>query len=229
MLCVRAREVACDFDAARRYHHHEPPHVRWLAPAGCHADHAVFQNDTLLGYIANRAHHAEIGGITPGSMPANATHLIQEGVVIAPRHLIRAGESCFDEISAQLTTALHPTRNLADNLADLHAQLAANLHGVERLRSLASESLPRVMSEILDHSAKVMRQQIHRLPDSISASEKLDDGSVIAVTMRKAADKLVLDFTGTSGVHPRNLNATNAIVRSAICMSCASCFRRICP
>ncbi len=176
----------------------------------------VFQNDTLLGYIANRAHHAEIGGITPGSMPANATCLIQEGVVIAPRHLIRAGESCFDEISTLLTTPLHPTRNLADNLADLHAQLAANLHGVERLRTLASESLPRVMSEILDHSAKVMRQQIQRLPDSISASEKLDDGSVIAVTMRNSADKLVLDFTGTSGVHPRNLNATNAIVRSAI-------------
>jgi 5-oxoprolinase (ATP-hydrolysing) len=176
----------------------------------------VFQNDTLLGYIANRAHHAEIGGITPGSMPANATRLIQEGVVIAPRHLIRAGESCFDEISTLLTTALHPTRNLADNLADLHAQLAANLHGVERLRSLASESLPRVMNEILDHSSKVMRQQIQRLPDSISASEKLDDGSVIAVAMRKAGERLMLDFTGSSGVHPRNLNATNAIVRSAI-------------
>ncbi len=176
----------------------------------------VFQNDALLGYIANRAHHAEIGGITPGSMPANATRLIQEGVVIAPRHLIRASESCFDEVSTLLTTALHPTRNLADNLADLHAQLAANLHGVERLRSLASESLPLVMNEILDHSAKVMRQQIQRLPDAIFASEKLDDGSVIAVTMRKSADKLALDFTGTSGVHPRNLNATNAIVRSAI-------------
>jgi 5-oxoprolinase (ATP-hydrolysing) len=176
----------------------------------------VFQNDTLLGYIANRAHHAEIGGITPGSMPANATRLIQEGVVIAPRHLICAGESCFDEVSTLLTTALHPTRNLADNLADLHAQLAANLQGVERLRALASESLLRVMDEILDHSAKVMRQQIQRLPDSISASEKLDDGSVIAVAMHKSADKLVLDFTGTSGVHPRNLNATNAIVRSAI-------------
>jgi 5-oxoprolinase (ATP-hydrolysing) len=176
----------------------------------------VFQNDTLLGYIANRAHHAEIGGITPGSMPANATRLIEEGVVIAPRHLIRAGESCFDAVSTLLTTALHPTRNLADNLADLHAQLAANLHAVERLRSLSSESLPRVMDEILDHSAKVMRQQIQRLPDSISASEKLDDGSVIAVSMRKSADKLVLDFTGTSGVHPRNLNATSAIVRSAI-------------
>jgi 5-oxoprolinase (ATP-hydrolysing) len=173
-------------------------------------------NGPLIGYIANRAHHAEIGGITPGSMPANATRLIQEGVVIAPRHLIRGGESRFDEISALLTSALHPTRNLADNLADLHAQLAANLHGVERLRALAGDSLAEAMQSILDHSAAVMRGQINRLPDSISAAEKLDDGSQITVSMRKAGEKLILDFTGTSGVHPRNLNATTAIVRSAV-------------
>lgn len=176
----------------------------------------VFHEGTLLGYIANRAHHAEIGGITPGSMPANATRLIEEGVVIAPRHLIRAGVSCFDEVSRLLTAATHPTRNLADNLADLHAQLAANLHGVERLRSLADATLPRRMDEILAHSAAVMRRQIERLPGLREASERLDDGSVIAVAMRKAGGRLVLDFTGSSGVHPRNLNATGAIVRSAV-------------
>ncbi|MEZ5388042.1 MAG: hydantoinase B/oxoprolinase family protein [Prosthecobacter sp.] len=170
----------------------------------------------LIGYIANRAHHAEIGGITPGSMPANATRLIEEGVVISPRHLIRGGKSCFGDISALLTSAAHPTRNLADNLADLHAQLAANLHGVERLKSLASDSLIETMQGILDHSEEVMRGQIDRLPDSISAIEKLDDGSPIAVSMRKIDGRLQLDFTGTGGVHPRNLNATTAIVRSAV-------------
>ncbi len=176
----------------------------------------VFHEGALLGYIANRAHHAEIGGITPGSMPANATRLIEEGVVIAPRHLIRAGVSCFDEISRMLTTAAHPTRNLADNLADLHAQLAANLDGVEKLRALADAALPQRMEEILAHSAAVMRRQIERLPELCEASERLDDGSVIAVAMRKAGGRLVLDFTGSSGVHPRNLNATEAIVRSAV-------------
>ncbi|HRH96293.1 MAG TPA: hydantoinase B/oxoprolinase family protein [Prosthecobacter sp.] len=170
----------------------------------------------LLGYIANRAHHAEIGGITPGSMPASATRLIEEGAVITPRHLIRGGLSCFDEISSLLSTGPYPTRNLADNLADLHAQLAANLHGVERLRALAGESLASTMQSILDHSAQVMRAQIDRLPDAIAATEKLDDGSPIAVSIRKARGKLILDFTGTSPVHPRNLNATTAIVRSVV-------------
>jgi len=174
------------------------------------------QTGRLIGYIANRAHHAEIGGITPGSMPANATRLIEEGVVIAPRHLIRGGNSCFDEIRDLLTIAPHPTRNLADNLADLHAQLAANLHGVERLKALAGDSLLESMQSILDHSAHVMRGQIEKLPEAIDATEKLDDGSQIVVSMRRTQEKLVIDFSGTSGVHPRNLNATQAIVRSAV-------------
>jgi 5-oxoprolinase (ATP-hydrolysing) len=176
----------------------------------------VFDDAQLIGYIANRAHHAEIGGITPGSMPAHATRLIEEGVVIAPRHLIRAGNSCFDEISTLLTTSLHPTRNLADNLADLHAQLAANLHGAERLKALAGDSLLENMQSILDRSAEVMRAQIERLGSKASAIEKLDDGHQIAVSLEKREGKLLLDFTGTSGVHPRNLNATTAIVRSAV-------------
>ncbi|MBE7493361.1 MAG: hydantoinase B/oxoprolinase family protein [Verrucomicrobiaceae bacterium] len=176
----------------------------------------VFDGTQLIGYIANRAHHAEIGGITPGSMPAHATRLIEEGVVIAPRHLIRAGNSCFDEISTLLTSAPHPTRNLADNLADLHAQLAANLHGAERLKALASDSLLENMQSILDRSAEVMRAQIERFNSKATAIEKLDDGHQIAVSLEKRDGRLLLDFTGTSGVHPRNLNATTAIVRSAV-------------
>ncbi|MFO1441095.1 MAG: hydantoinase B/oxoprolinase family protein [Verrucomicrobiaceae bacterium] len=176
----------------------------------------VFAEAKLIGYIANRAHHAEIGGITPGSMPAHATRLIEEGVVIAPTHLIRGGRSCFDAISTLLTTAPQPTRNLADNLADLHAQLAANLHGAERLKALADDSLLENMQRILDRSAEVMRAQIERLSEKASAIEKLDDGHQIAVSLEKRDGKLLLDFTGTSGVHPRNLNATTAIVRSAV-------------
>jgi 5-oxoprolinase (ATP-hydrolysing) len=170
----------------------------------------------LLGFVANRAHHAEIGGITPGSMPATASSLIEEGVVIAPRYLVRAGETLFDEAATLLTTAPYPTRNLADNLADLHAQLAANRLGVERLQQLASANDVRAsMQSILDHSAKVMRARLPTIPDA-EAEQTLDDGSLIKLRIRHQAANLQIDFTGTSSTHPRNLNATTAIVNSAV-------------
>lgn len=172
-----------------------------------------------LGFVANRAHHAEIGGMTPGSMPATARCLAEEGVVIVPQHLVRGGESCFDEVAALLTRAKHPTRNLADNLADLHAQLAANLHGVERFRELAGDA-PEILrghlQAILEHSAAVMRRQISSIQPG-HAMQTLDDGSQICVQVsHPEAEVLRLDFTGTSSVHAGNLNATRAIVSSAV-------------
>ena len=172
--------------------------------------------DGLLGYVANRAHHAEIGGMTPGSMPAQAHHLIEEGVVIAPRLLVRHGVPLFEEVSAMLASAQYPTRNVADNLADLHAQLAANRLGVERLGTLASPQVLReAMQHILAHSGKVMRQRLAQVPDA-QAEEQLDDGSVIRVAVKNKAGRLSLDFTGTSPTHSGNLNATRAIVSSAV-------------
>jgi len=174
----------------------------------------------LLGFVANRAHHAEIGGMSPGSMPAHATCLEEEGVVIAPRHLVRGGVALFDDIANVLTTAKYPTRNLADNLADLHAQLAANRMGVERLQALARENDVRAaMASILEHSARVMRKRLEQVQDC-EASESLDDGAMIQVRISSSpklqASGLKLDFTGTSPTHPRNLNATTAIVQSAV-------------
>ena len=174
----------------------------------------------LLGFVANRAHHAEIGGMSPGSMPAHASCLEEEGVVIAPRFLVRGGVALFDDIANVLTQARYPTRNLADNLADLHAQLAANRMGVERLQELAKENDVRAaMGSILDHSARVMRKRLEQVQDC-EATETLDDGATIRVSIssnRKfQASGLKLDFTGTSATHPRNLNATTAIVQSAV-------------
>ena len=185
------------------------PDVTLITPV--HDDFGI-----LLGYVANRAHHAEIGGTTPGSMPAQARHLIEEGVVIAPRHLVREGVPLFAEIAALLTSARHPTRNLTDNLADLHAQLAANRLGVERLTQLAStEILKGAMQHILSHSAAVMRRQVLQVR-SAEAEERLDDGALIRVAIKNDDSGLVLDFTGTSPTHPGNLNATRAIVTSAV-------------
>ncbi|HYF34412.1 MAG TPA: hydantoinase B/oxoprolinase family protein [Prosthecobacter sp.] len=180
----------------------------------------VFDDEgLLLGFVANRAHHAEIGGITPGSMPATATRLIEEGVVISPQYLVCAGEARFESISHLLTSSRYPTRNLADNLADLHAQLAANLQGAERLRALAGgdpDRLRALMAQILDHSASVMRGQISRMPAETTAEQTLDDGARINVKVHAANERLILDFAGSSPAHPGNLNATRAIVRSAV-------------
>ena len=171
----------------------------------------------LLAYVANRAHHAEIGGLTPGSMPALARCLAEEGVVIAPRHLVRGGVSCFDEVARIFLEAAFPTRNLADNLADLHAQLAANTLGATRLRALLAESAegPEGMRLVLAHSAQVMRESLSRLPATCSARETLDDGHPIQVQIERTASGLRIDFTGSGGTHPGSLNATPAILRSA--------------
>jgi 5-oxoprolinase (ATP-hydrolysing) len=170
----------------------------------------------LLGYVANRAHHAEIGGKAPGSMPADATCLAQEGVVIPPTALVTSGVVHWQTIEQLFTSGPYPTRNLSDNLADLHAQLAANRLGTERLKSLGSATtLGESMSGIFQHSATVMRARLAQL-QPCQATQQLDDGSTIRVSFKPQAQRLQLDFTGTSPTHPGNLNATLAIVSSAV-------------
>jgi len=174
-----------------------------------------------IAYVANRAHHAEIGGISPGSMPPAAANLAEEGVVISPTRLVAGGESRLPEVERILTESPYPTRRLGDNLADLEAQLAANRRGQGLLESL-----------LADHGADRIRQQLAHLEtqsrdtlaehlDAVgfregSATEKLDDGTPIAVSLRREAGRLRIDFTGTGERHGGNLNATPAIVRSAV-------------
>lgn len=170
----------------------------------------------LLGFVANRAHHAEIGGLSPGSMPANATTLIEEGVVIPPMLLGRDGVPDFDQIRKLLLEAPHPTRAVEDNIADLHAQLAANRLGVERLASLhRTASVPDAMRRILGESRAIMHRFIPSIPEG-AAVEELDDGSLIHLRLARSGAGLTVDFSGTSAVHPGNLNATPAIIRSAV-------------
>lgn len=177
--------------------------------------------NALIGFVANRAHHAEMGGVTPGSMPAHATRLMQEGTIIFPRYLTRGGVAMWSEISELFTIGPYPTRNLADNLADLHAQLAANLLGRDRLQTLAQNepnALRLAVAGILDQSANAMSIRISKLR-TCRAEERLDDGSLICVDVRvitQPQSKLIVDFSGTSPTHPGNLNATRAIVQSAV-------------
>lgn len=181
----------------------------------------VFEGDHLLGFVASRAHHAEIGGIRPGSMPPGATRLMEEGVVIPPMHLVRAGEPRWEEMRRVLLEAPHPTRAVEENLADLRAAVAASHRGAEALLALAQEhgrgTVAHYMDALKVRAEERLREALSRLPASrYEAVERLDDGSPIQVAIRISAGSAVVDFAGSAGVHPGNLNAPPAVVRSAV-------------
>lgn len=181
----------------------------------------IFHAGQCLGYAANRAHHAEIGGTRPGSMPPHARSLAEEGVVIAPTYLVRQGEAQWPAIRRLLTEAPYPTRAIDDNLADLNAALAANHRGAAALQQLAEQhsaaTVIHYMQALKKYAAAVLRRALRALPQKrFQAKELLDDGSPLCVAIRLSGGKVVFDFSGTAAVHPGNLNATPAIVRSAI-------------
>ncbi len=181
----------------------------------------VFHGATVLGYVASRAHHGEIGGTRPGSMPPSARTLAEEGVVIPPMHLVRGGRSCFGDVERLLAGGPWPSRAIAENLADLRAALAANRHGASALRALAAEHGAEVvaaqMALLEDRAERGARAALRRLePGRREASVSLDDGSPIRVSIEIGDGAAIVDFTGSAPVHPGNLNATPAIVGSAV-------------
>ncbi|HRP64329.1 MAG TPA: hydantoinase B/oxoprolinase family protein, partial [Phycisphaerales bacterium] len=181
---------------------------------------------TLIGYVANRAHHAEIGGTRPGSMPPLAKTLAEEGVVIPPMHLLRHNErghpqSRLDAIEQLLREARYPSRAVDENLADLRAAMACNTRGAASLLALAEahgyHEVDAQMKSIKARAAKLAAEALTSLGDHETlAEEVLDDGSIIRVRFAVLAGRATIDFTGTSPRHPGNLNATPAIVRSAV-------------
>jgi 5-oxoprolinase (ATP-hydrolysing) len=178
-------------------------------------------NEALIGFVANRAHHAEIGGTRPGSMPPDAHTLSEEGVVIAPMHLVRQGAPQWEHVERLLGESAYPSRAVADNLADLQAQVAANHRGAMALQALAREhgadEVARQMQAVSDHAARLATETFRGLPARVmEAVEHLDDGSRLAVRIDARGQPVVVDFAGSSDQHAGNLNATPAIVRSAV-------------
>jgi N-methylhydantoinase B len=174
----------------------------------------VFGNDELLGFSASRAHHADVGGPTPGGMPAGSKRLEDEGVVIPPTP---AGDVELRALAGRM-------RNPAERLADLRAQRAANLLGERRLRELAQDGdagrLQAGLSEILDYAERRTRGAIRELPDGeFRAEDVLEaaDGADIRlrVAARIAGDSLELDFAGTDEQVEGNLNCPLAVTKSA--------------
>lgn len=181
----------------------------------------VFVEGKLAGFVANRAHHAEMGGIRPGSMPPSARSLAEEGVVISPVLLFDQGTARYKEIGKILSNPPWPSRAVADNLTDLQAQAAANLRGTEALVRLATaggaERLGYYLQKLKAQSAAAAETVLERLGSGErSARQELDDGYAIEVTLKREGGRFVFDFAGTSPQHPGSFNATPAIVHSAV-------------
>ena len=167
----------------------------------------------LLGFAANRAHHADVGGRVPGSMPADSTTLAEEGVVIAPRVL---DEAAIEELVVQM-------RQPDQRRADLRAQLAANRIGARRLAELAERLGPEALREataaVLDYAERRTRACIAALPDGPREArdvlEGVDGDIELRLVATVAGDRLVLDFAGSAPQHRGNLNCPLAVTRSA--------------
>jgi 5-oxoprolinase (ATP-hydrolysing) len=175
----------------------------------------------LVGHVAARAHHAEIGGRLPGSMPPTARRLAEEGVVIAPRHLARAGQFDWDGLARLLGEGPFPSRAVADNLADLEAAVAACHQGATALATLADAAGAGAIRHYMDQLRARARGRVAAVLTRLGDGERvaagaLDDGAPLRVTFTVQGERARVDFGGSGGVHPANLNATPAIVRSAV-------------
>lgn len=175
----------------------------------------------LIGYVINRAHHAEIGGKRPGSMPPDAKCLEEEGVVFAPTYLMKNGVANWETIEEILIGSPYPTRALHENLADINAALASLKTGEEKLITLAeNHGLKKVheyMSKLKKRSFETLQLALQNFKNQkFEAIEKLDDGHQIQVKIEVKEENIIIDFEGTSAVHPFNLNANISIVYSAV-------------
>jgi 5-oxoprolinase (ATP-hydrolysing) len=172
-------------------------------------------------FTASRAHHADVGGITPGSMPAFSSRLEEEGLLFDAEKLIDQGRFRSEAIAALLASGPYPARNPSDNLADLEAQAAANQAGVRMLHDLVAEhGLGKVrdqMGKLRANAARQVRDALSRLPEGLHEfADALDDGTPVRVRVTLSKHEAIVDFSGSGSESAGNLNAPPAVVRSAV-------------
>ncbi|MEQ9345785.1 MAG: hydantoinase B/oxoprolinase family protein [Thalassospira sp.] len=183
----------------------------------------VFGDDgkDILFYVASRGHHADVGGITPGSMAPNSRILEEEGVLIDNFKLVDQGK--FDEagLTGLLEGAKYPARNPYQNIADLRAQIAANEKGVQELRKVVDhfglDVVHAYMGHVQDNAEESVRRVIDVLKDG-EFSYEMDNGAIVKakVTIHKETRSATVDFTGTSDQLDNNFNAPSAVTRAAV-------------
>lgn len=172
-------------------------------------------------FVASRGHHADIGGITPGSMPPNSRTIDQEGILLNNVQLVKGGEFQETELLSLLTTGAYPARNPTQNLADLKAQIAANAKGGQELQNMVQHfglaTVQAYMQHVQHNAAVAVQRAIAQLQDGEFTYE-MDDGCQIrvAITIDRAAHTATIDFTGTSPQQETNFNAPLAVCKAAV-------------
>ncbi|BAL97253.1 hydantoinase B/oxoprolinase family protein [Rubrivivax gelatinosus] len=172
-------------------------------------------------FVASRGHHADIGGITPGSMPPFSTSIAEEGVLLDNVLLVEGGRLREADMRALLGSGPHPARNPEQNLADLRAQIAANEKGVHELRAMVAqygrETVAAYMGHVQDNAEESVRRVIGALKNG-AFELPLDNGAVIRVqvTVDTAAREATIDFSGTSAQLANNFNAPKAVTMAAV-------------
>ncbi|MBE9193617.1 hydantoinase B/oxoprolinase family protein, partial [Gloeocapsopsis crepidinum LEGE 06123] len=174
-----------------------------------------------LFYVASRGHHADIGGMTPGSMPPNSTTVEEEGVLLDNFQLIADGQFREKELLGTLQSGRYPVRNSTQNIADLKAQIAANERGVQELHKMVEHyqlnTVQAYMKFVQDNAEESVRRVIDILQDG-EFTCYLDNGSAIKVnaSINKSTCSACIDFTGTSPQIENNFNAPAAICKAAV-------------
>jgi 5-oxoprolinase (ATP-hydrolysing) len=175
----------------------------------------------LQCWVASRAHHADVGGRTPGSMPPDSRSIDEEGALFEPLRVVRDGRLDEALVLERLGSQRWPARDPQRNLADLRAQLAANARGVAEFRRAAARHGDRrllaYLGHVQDNAERCLRARIRKLRDGEFRYE-MDSGAVIAVrvTIDRAAGSARVDFSGTSAQQPDNFNAPRAVTVAAV-------------
>lgn len=177
--------------------------------------------EQILFYVASRGHQADIGGITPGSMPPNSKNIQEEGILIDNFQLVKQGNFLEAELLNLLTSSHYSARNPATNIADLQAQIAANEKGVQELQKMVNQyglnTVQTYMQYVQDNAEESVRRAIDVLKDG-EFTYPMDNSGVIKVSIKidKNNRNATIDFTGTSEQLPSNFNAPKAVCKAAV-------------
>ncbi|MBF0588252.1 MAG: hydantoinase B/oxoprolinase family protein, partial [Magnetococcales bacterium] len=239
---IEARQEAGGFQQGEVFASNDPhaggshlPDVTVITP--------LFRRGEAAFFVAARGHHADIGGIAPGSMPPFARHLWEEGVVLTHLPVVRHGVFRERAVLKALSSGPYPARNLPERLSDLRAQIAANQSGIEALGQLCDHygdaMVSAYMGHMRDNAAEAMREALTTLLDGQSRwkgrfQDSLDGGEKISVSVDIYNDsngkpQAKVDFTGTSAPHSGNLNAPPAVTRAAVLYVFRTLIRREIP